>query len=114
MMDLKLKKFLVDNQELIQGQLVSIAASTAATAIGAAFKIVFDLHDAKRMVILEDDPETDFVVMEEAGWDNEIRDFIHDPEHRKKILESYGVKNGKKKEKKKKENNEKGGAIAWE
>lgn len=115
MLDMKTKKFLVDNRETIQNEIRGLAVSVAAGAVMSGLKIVFNVHDVERKVIVRDNPDEDFIELEDMSWTNEIRDFIHDKEKRDNYLSSMN-KDKKKKKKKDKKNDSVvgGGTISWE
>lgn len=116
MMDLKIKKFLVDNREVIEQELVSASVTAAVGLVTAAAKVVFNIHDVERKVVVRDNPDEDFIELEDLSWENEIRDIVHDPEKRKAALAAYGIggKDKKKKKKKKDKDSIGGGAIKWD
>lgn len=113
-LSLETKRYLVDNRDEITTAIKNGAKTMVTAAIGSAAVIVFNIHDVERKVIVRDNPDEDFIELEDLSWTNEIRDYVHDKERRKNLMNhllSNEEAKKKKKKKDKKNKNEEGGLF---
>lgn len=112
-LSLETKKYLVDNRDEITTAIKNGAKTMVTAAIGSAAVIVFNIHDVERKVIVRDNPDEDFIELEELSWTNEIRDYVHDKERRTNLMNHLLSEDKKKKKnkKKKKDKKEEGGLF---